>query len=240
MTQVGTDNDWDYCSTNLGGSCAIKQDGTLYAWGYNANGLAATNTFYTSPTSLIPSMKWKKVSAHRAVLGIATDGSLWVWGSNADYQMGDSTSDVNPHTTPKQIGTATNWVDVFTQYSGCFAINSNGEMYRWGLNIFGEMGADRDSVILYRPTSLTKTCGTLPNDINIVSNQNLPDVYPNPTDDVLYLRTTAKEVILTNNIGQSWKRNVNNNSIDIRDLADGVYYLRIPGRVSKIVVKQSK
>jgi len=240
MTQVGTDNDWVYCSANLGGSCAIKQDGTLYAWGYNANGLAATNTFYTTPTSLIPSMKWKKVSAHRAVLGIAADGSLWVWGSNADYQMGDSTSDNNPHTAPRQIGVATNWVDVFAEYSGCFAINANGEMYRWGLNIFGEMGAERDSVILYRPASLTKTCGTVPNNINTVGNQNLPDVYPNPTDGVLYINAAVKEVILTNNIGQSWKRNVNNNSVDIRDLADGVYYLRMPGKVSKIIVKQSK
>lgn len=239
MQQIGSDKDWASCYA-FGGNClAIKNDGTLYAWGGLLAGLTSVNANYFTPVQ-VTSMKWKTISAGGS-MGITTDGKLWVWGRNDAYQWGDSTMDYQTHPVPKQVGTDTNWVFPFTTTYGCFAINSNNELYRWGRNIWGEMGAGRDTFDLRVPTKLKSTCDTTSTTaISNITNPDQLNIYPNPTEGILYINMPGREVMLTNSIGQSWKRNVNNNSVDIRDLADGVYYLRMPGSVSKTIIKQSK
>ena len=63
---------------------ALKTDGTLWAWGYNAQGNLGQNnkTNYSSPVQ-IPGTTWSSV-AHGFMNGMAfkTDGTLWVWGNN--------------------------------------------------------------------------------------------------------------------------------------------------------------
>ena len=63
--QVGTLTNWSVCSAGTGGGHAIKQDGTLWGWGYNAaNGSGSgsigdqTTTNRTSPVQVQSDTDW--------------------------------------------------------------------------------------------------------------------------------------------------------------------------------------
>ena len=80
-----------YAELGGGGSVyrAVKNDGTLWAWGNNAHGGLGQNnqTYYSSPVQ-IPGTTWSKPSISMSTGGdaaagcIKTDGTLWMWGRN--------------------------------------------------------------------------------------------------------------------------------------------------------------
>ena len=81
-------------------SRAIRDDGTLWAWGYNANGYFGDNTgqTLTTPTQIGQDRWWTIDSG----AGIKADGTLWTWGENTYGQIGDGT--VEAKKDPVQIG----------------------------------------------------------------------------------------------------------------------------------------
>ncbi|MBK9347641.1 MAG: hypothetical protein IPN06_15190 [Burkholderiales bacterium] len=106
--QVGTDTDWESISaggghneagndlaSNGGHSLAIKTNGTLWAWGSNANGQLGTGTTddATAPTQVGTDRDWKRVSAGKLhSFAWKADGSLWAWGNNLNGQLGNGSS----------------------------------------------------------------------------------------------------------------------------------------------------
>lgn len=72
-------------------SLALKNDGTLWAWGYNYNGQLGNNSTVTPPTPVKVSGLTNVVSfaagqySYAAGYNIAekSDGSVWTWGSNS-------------------------------------------------------------------------------------------------------------------------------------------------------------
>ncbi|MEW5677119.1 T9SS type A sorting domain-containing protein [Flavobacterium enshiense] len=104
-TQVGTNNNW--LSINAGGihNLAIKQDGTLWAWGYNTMGqigqTGADNVYI--PTQIGTNNNWLSVSAgnNQQSYSIKQDGTLWAWGFNENYELGNGT--MTNTTTPTVI-----------------------------------------------------------------------------------------------------------------------------------------
>ncbi|NLG12435.1 MAG: hypothetical protein GX554_05370, partial [Elusimicrobia bacterium] len=72
---------------------AIKNDGTLRAWGLNDKGQLGlgegAGTQKNVPTKIGDDENWQFVSAgeyHTAA--IKQDGTLWTWGCNDDGQLG--------------------------------------------------------------------------------------------------------------------------------------------------------
>jgi alpha-tubulin suppressor-like RCC1 family protein len=60
------------------------------------------------------------------------DGTLWTWGDNFKGQLGDGTT--TRRNTPKQVGTATDWMDMAAGDNRTFAIKSDGTLWGWGDN----------------------------------------------------------------------------------------------------------
>ena len=71
-------------SITSGPSALIKNDGTLWAWGYNeSGGLGLNDRAHRSSPVQIPGTQWSTVSASAAsTVATKTDGTLWVWGYN--------------------------------------------------------------------------------------------------------------------------------------------------------------
>lgn len=96
--QVGGDTDWKsvYASDKV--SFGIKEDGSLWGWGYNQMsvlGLGLENSYntYNSPTQIITG-SWKVVvSDGETTYALNSSGSLWGWGQNYNLTIpnGDPT-----------------------------------------------------------------------------------------------------------------------------------------------------
>ena len=118
----------------------IKSDGTLWAWGSNADGQLGdgTTTAKNSPVQT-GSDKWVSVAAGSFhTVAIKSDGTLWAWGANADGQLGDGTGIIR--TSPVQISTDNIWVSVVAGSSHTVALKSDGTLWAWGWNGYGQLG----------------------------------------------------------------------------------------------------
>lgn len=98
--QVGSETDWKaiFPSTENNYVLAIKQDGSLWSWGENENGvLGLGNTLAKlSPTRVGTAVDWLEVApGSRHVTATKTDGSIWLWGSLPSAQIPPSTIPVD-------------------------------------------------------------------------------------------------------------------------------------------------
>jgi alpha-tubulin suppressor-like RCC1 family protein len=126
-------------------SLAIGSDNKLYAWGNNGTGQLGdgTTTGRYSPVVVnlpagVTSLSAAPGSSHS--LAIGSDGKLYAWGSNLSGQLGDGTT--TNHAIPAVVhlpsGVVPTAVAAGNDHS--LAIGSDGRLYTWGHNAYGELG----------------------------------------------------------------------------------------------------
>ena len=128
-----------------GDGLAIGSDGNLYAWGWNTDGELGdgTTTNHNNPEviTLAPGVAPTAISAgsyHN--LAIGSDHKLYAWGYNLDGQLGDGSA--VQHDSPEAITLATGvaLTAIAAGYLDSLAIGSDGGLYAWGDNQYGELG----------------------------------------------------------------------------------------------------
>jgi alpha-tubulin suppressor-like RCC1 family protein len=139
-------------------SLALKQDGTVWAWGANWAGQLGdnTSTFAGDQRSLLPvqvagiggagllgDVRAIAAGCHHA-LALKADGTLLSWGLNDDGQLGNnSTLRVNAPVQvlgPNGIGFLTGVESITASWYHNAALKGDGNVYVWGSNWCGEMG----------------------------------------------------------------------------------------------------
>jgi alpha-tubulin suppressor-like RCC1 family protein len=123
-------NDWKQVAASGIHSVALKQDGTLWAWGYNWAGQLGDGTTNRSrvPLRVGSSANWIRIWANLIQnVGQQSDGSLWFWGW--DYTRSQKGSSIP---IPTRVSPDTNWVDVGMGDWMVFAIKSDGTLWAWG------------------------------------------------------------------------------------------------------------
>ena len=137
----------------------IKNDGTLWMWGYgNVGQLAQNNVIYYSSPVQVPGTQWSKISTGVNNMAIKTDGTLWAWGGSTHGGLGNNSTGTNSNqSSPVQIpGTEWTAVDVGEWTVG--AVKSDGTGWVWGYQVaaVGQLGLN-DVVPRSSPTQLPGT-----------------------------------------------------------------------------------
>ncbi len=133
---------WTSIAAGYGHTLAIRDDGTLWAWGVNSYGELGdgTTTSRAVPVEVGTATNWLAVAAggyHSVAL--RTDGSLWAWGANDSGEVGDGTN-MNNRLKPVHIGTATDWVAITAGFNHTLGLRSDGTLWAWGSNSVGQCG----------------------------------------------------------------------------------------------------
>ena len=139
---------WKLVSAGNTHALALKCDGTLWTWGCNHKGQLGTgDTLNRSrPVQVGTSNNWTAITAGCNFSAAILAGSfkcnaavLYTWGENTDGQLGiDTTTD---RSSPTQItSSCTNWKKISGGDSHFAALQTDGTVWTWGSNQFGELG----------------------------------------------------------------------------------------------------
>ncbi|MDJ0365887.1 hypothetical protein QMK33_12050 [Hymenobacter sp. H14-R3] len=140
--QVGTATTWQRVIAGEFHSMALHTDGTLWAWGNNEFGQLGTSTTtrVLAPVQIGTATTWQRVSSISVhTVALRTDGTLWAWGNNAYGQLG-SNGTTSPQLSPVQVGTANTWQSAAAGYLHTVALRTDGTLWAWGNNTYGELG----------------------------------------------------------------------------------------------------
>lgn len=125
-------------------TAAIKADGTLWLWGDNSFGNLGDNSTVrkSSPIQVCGGgNNWSQVYCGYGLntAAIKTDGTLWLWGRNFLGQIGDNST--TRRSSPVQIyGGGNSWSQVSCGDSHAAAIKTDGTLWSWGYNGYGQLG----------------------------------------------------------------------------------------------------
>lgn len=140
--QIGTGFTWTDVSCGYQYGLAVRQDGTLWAWGRTDNNGSlgdGTTTASASPIQIGTDTNWSKVYAGELhSMAIKTNGTLWAWGTNAWGYLGDGTQ--TSRNSPVQIGAGTDWASIALGDRHSLGIKTNGTLWAWGYNDQGQVG----------------------------------------------------------------------------------------------------
>ncbi|MDQ7083525.1 MAG: hypothetical protein Q9M36_00685 [Sulfurovum sp.] len=146
-SKIGTATTWKIVSAGNAHTLAIKSDGTLWTWGWNvkwngAGRLGDRRTINTlSPIQVGTAKTWKTVSAgNEHTLAIKSDGTLWTWGYLGHGRLGVVDETRRNKTSLIQVGSDSDWITVSGGYAQTLAIKSDGTLWAWGYNNYGQLG----------------------------------------------------------------------------------------------------
>jgi alpha-tubulin suppressor-like RCC1 family protein len=141
-TQIGTSS-WTQAYASIGSSyaAAIRSDGTMWAWGTNANFELGDGTTVakSSPVQVLGTSSWSQLSLGTTHgLAVTTTGELYGWGQSTGLYSS---------TAPFS------WTQVSEGKSHTVAIRQDGLLFTWGNNNAGQLG-DGTTITKSSPTQI--------------------------------------------------------------------------------------
>jgi alpha-tubulin suppressor-like RCC1 family protein len=122
---------------------AIKTDGTLWSWGTNDYGQLGINSTVnrSSPGTVSGGgTNWKQISVTFYFnVAIKTDGTLWTWGYNSAGNLGNN-STIDRSSPGTVSGSGTTWKEAVCNLGTMAAIKTDGTLWTWGSDNYGELG----------------------------------------------------------------------------------------------------
>ncbi|MFD1467796.1 T9SS type A sorting domain-containing protein [Hymenobacter caeli] len=145
---------WVQVAAGYNFSLALCDDGSLYTWGNNDSGQLGDGTRTARPTPVrvaAPSgQSWTQAAGgFWSTAALCSDGSLYTWGRNNGGQLGNGNTTDQPAPVRLAPPVGQRWQQVTVGDAHMLAIGSDGSLYGWGDNYYGELG---DGTTTSRPT----------------------------------------------------------------------------------------
>ena len=162
FTPMQVVNITDVVTISAGGfhSLAIKNDGTVWAWGNNQYGQLGDNSLtrreYPVQVSGLTGMT-AIAAGYEYSMALKSDGTVWAWGINVNHgQLGDGTT--NNRSTPVQATGLSNVVAIAAGANHSLALDASGNVWAWGANVQGQLGNATDyNISVPHPTPVQVT-----------------------------------------------------------------------------------
>jgi alpha-tubulin suppressor-like RCC1 family protein len=143
-------------SASPGHACGLTSDGAAHCWG--ANNAGQLGVGFTSegrnstPLAVLGGHSYVSIAAGGTAVGghtcaLAEDGRTFCWGSNSDGQLGTGGPLGIDVLEPLEV-TGSHYFEALTSGGtvAC-AATSEGDLYCWGSNYWGELGHDPSSLL---------------------------------------------------------------------------------------------
>jgi len=122
-------------------SLAVKEDGTVWAWGYNGSGQLGDGTTDQrfTPVQVSGLSGILAVSAGNShSLAVKQDGTVWAWGANWSGLLGDGTN--TDRYTPVRVSGSSDAVAVSAGGDHSLGLRGDGTVWAWGYSGSGQLG----------------------------------------------------------------------------------------------------
>ncbi|MDB5053619.1 MAG: hypothetical protein JWM44_1669 [Bacilli bacterium] len=132
-------------------SLAVKQDGTVWAWGQNTFGQLGNGEYGDKAKDQFMPIQVKGIENVVAVAGgsrhslaVKKDGTVWAWGGNVYGEIGDGTNSTMDDTTykilinndrplPVQVKNLDHIIAVTAGWYVSYALKDDGTVWVWGI-----------------------------------------------------------------------------------------------------------
>ncbi|MCE9623173.1 MAG: RCC1 repeat-containing protein [Actinomycetia bacterium] len=155
-------------------SLVLKTDGTLWSFGINRFGELGysdnngTNVPNPSPTQVMSGVNAIAAGGGHS-LALKSDGTLWTFGYNSDGELGNSTNNQTDLANPVPTQVLTGVVEIAAGTVHSLALKSNGKLFAFGRNQFGQLGTATNSGTITPTPTPTEVFSTDPPGIRLPS-----------------------------------------------------------------------
>lgn len=157
---AGGFTDWSDVRCGYFNAHGLRENGTIWSWGRNDNGvhgsgLTGTESRTSSPVSVVGGFTdwtfFDPSATGSSVLAIRSDNSVWAWGWNSNGRLGDGT--VIARSSPVSVVGGISATKVAMGTSHGMILSDSGSIWSWGLGNNGKIG-DNSIVSRSSPVSV--------------------------------------------------------------------------------------
>jgi alpha-tubulin suppressor-like RCC1 family protein len=228
-------------------SFALKNDGTVWAWGHNSSGQLGNGTFINT-TVPVPVSSLTAVTAIAGggghSLALKNDGTAWAWGRNFFGQLGNGTN--TDSNVPVQVsnlsGVSAIAAGGLKDFEHSLALKNDGTVWAWGFNGFGQLGNGTNTSSNV-PVQTTGLCQKI-TAVNEITEQASVSVYPNPSTGIFTVHSSrfkVQSVEITDVPGREVLKSQvtsHNAEIDLSRQAKGIYFVKASDAEGNFAVKK--
>ncbi|GGG17668.1 fibronectin type III domain-containing protein [Paenibacillus aceti] len=127
---------------------ALKNDGTVWAWGSNSQGQLGDGTTINRsiPVQVEGISNVVAVAAgDNHTVALKNDGTVWSWGFGDSGRLGDGSAVLHNIPVPTQVPGLNNIKAVTAGDSHTLVLDNNGEVWGFGRNSYGQLGIGNKS-----------------------------------------------------------------------------------------------